>query len=287
MKPASFRYHAPATVADAVGLLAEYGDAAKPLAGGQSLVPMMSLRLAGYEHMIDLNKVAGLAEISRSNGTLRIGATVRQATAEHNAEVAAAVPMLARALPHIGHFQIRNRGTVGGSIAHADPASELPAVTLALDATIEASGPGGARTIAARDFFESTWTTSLADDEILSAVEFPVWSGSCGFAVEEVARRHGDFAIAGCVAGVQLDGDTITRAAVALFGVSSTPVRCDDAEAALLAGGAGVDLVEIGRLISSGLAPTDDVHASSAYRIHLAGVTARRALQRALQEARS
>ena len=187
---------------DAVGLLAEHGDEAKVLAGGQSLVPMMSLRLATFGHLVDLNKVAGLDTIERSNGHVRIGALVRQSTAEHDATVAADARLVARALPHIGHFQIRNRGTVGGSIAHADPASELPAVALALDATIEAAGPGGNRDIAAADFFQGTWQTALDDGEILTGVRFPVWDGASGFAVEEVTRRHGDFAICGAVVGV-------------------------------------------------------------------------------------
>ena len=192
MKPSKFSYYAPERVEEAVGLLAEHGGDAKVLAGGQSLVPMMSFRLATVEHLIDINTVAGLDTIERLNGLLRIGALVRQAVAEHDTTVAGSAPLVARALPHIGHFQIRNRGTIGGSIAHADPASELPAVALALDATMEIDGPGGHREVAASDFFESTWTTALGDDELLTAIRFPVWSGRVGFAVEEIARRHGD-----------------------------------------------------------------------------------------------
>ncbi len=287
MKPSKFHYHAPATIGDAVGLLGAHADEAKVLAGGQSLVPMMSLRLATFGHLVDLNKVDGLAGIERSNGHVRIGALTRQATAEHDTTVASDVPMMAKALPHIGHFQIRNRGTVGGSIAHADPASELPAVALALDATLEAAGPGGERQIAAADFFEGTWQTALAEDEILTAVRFPVWGAASGFAVEEVARRHGDFAICGAVCGVELDGDAIVRAAIGLFGVGPTPVRSTLAEQALIAGGAGSDLADIARQAADPLDPSDDIHASGAYRKQIAAVVVRRALTKAIEEARS
>jgi carbon-monoxide dehydrogenase medium subunit len=286
VKPSRFEYHAPERVDEAVGLLAEHGDDAKILAGGQSLVPMMSLRLAAFAHLVDLNTISGLDGIERTNGDLRVGAAVRQATAEHDATVAADVPLVAAAIPLIGHFQIRNRGTVGGSIAHADPASELPAVALALGATIEATGPTGERQIAAADFFESTWETSLGDDELLTAVRFPVWDGSSGFAVEEVARRHGDFALVGAACGVTIDGDNVTRAALSLFGVAPTPVRSSDGEAALLAGGARADLAEVGRAAAASLTPSDDLHASGDYRKRVAAVVVGRALTRAIKEAR-
>lgn len=283
MKPAPFQYHAPNRLDDVTALLAEHGDAAKPLAGGQSLVPMLSLRLATFEHLVDLNRVAGLSVIERRNGHLRVGATVRQAVAEHSAEVATAVPLLARALPHVGHFQIRNRGTVGGSIAHADPASELPAVALALDAIIEVVGVGGTRRVRAGEFFVSTWETSLAEGEILAAVEFPVWDGACGFAVEEIARRHGDFALVGATVGVQLDGDNATRAAIAMFGVGPTPMRIVEAEQALLA---GADPTEVGRVAAANIDPTGDVHATAEYRKQVAAVVVRNAVTKAIEEAR-
>ena len=285
MKPAPFRYHAPESLENAVALLAEHGDEAKPLAGGQSLVPMLSLRLASFEHLVDLNGVASLSSIARTNGSLRIGAMVRQATAEHSPEVAGAVPLLSRALPLIGHFQIRNRGTIGGSSAHGDPASELPAVALALRATVEAEGPSGTRRIASEDFFVSTWETALRDGEILAAVEFPVWSGTCGFAIEEVARRHGDFALVGVACGVEVNGPSVVRAGIAMFGVGPTAIRVAAAEHALIAGGTGADLTEIGRIAANDLTPPDDVHASSAYRKQVAAVVVRRALSRAIVEA--
>ncbi|MET0663125.1 MAG: xanthine dehydrogenase family protein subunit M [Microbacterium sp.] len=292
MKPSKFHYHAPTTVADAVGLLGEYADEAKVLAGGQSLVPMMSLRLATFGHLVDLNGIDELSGIERSNGHVRVGALTRQSTAEHDPTVSADVPLAAKALPHIGHFQIRNRGTVGGSIAHADPASELPAVALALDATLAAAGPGGERDIGAADFFEGTWQTALADDEILVAIRFPVWGGRSGFAVEEVARRHGDFAICGAVCGVELDGDTVVRAAIAMFGVGGTPVRASAAEQALVAASAGadlatVDLAAIGGEAAAPLTPSADIHASAAYRKQITAVVVRRALSKAIEEARS
>lgn len=283
MKPAPFRYHAPETIADATSLLAEHGDEAKVLAGGQSLIPVLALRLSRFEHLIDLNTVQGLSGIERSNGHVRIGATTRQSAVERSAELATAVPLLSRATPFIGHFQIRNRGTVGGSIAHADPASEYPAVALALDAEIEATGPNGVRTIAARDFFESTWTTTLAADEVLTAVSFPVWTGRCGFAVDEVARRSGDFALVGATASVQLDANgKPSKAAITMFGVGSTPIRSAEAEAAVLAGASST---EVGRAAAAPITPTDDVHASGAYRKKVAAVVVQRVLDKAMQEA--
>ena len=286
MKPSPFEYHAPESVAEVVGLLAEHGDEAKPLAGGQSLVPMMSLRLAAYPHLVDLRRVESLRTIERVDGHVRVGAMVRQAVAETD-ELVADVPLLARAIPHIGHFQIRNRGTVGGSIAHADPASELPAVALALDAEMEVSGPGGNRRVPAAEFFESTWQTSLGEGEVLTAVDFPLWDAGAGFAVEEVARRHGDFALVGAVVGVRLNDDHVMDAAIAMFGVGTTPVRSAAGEAALVAGGIDADLREVGRAAAAHLEPTDDVHASAAYRRQVAPTVVARALARALEEARS
>src|SRR4051812_198129 len=183
MKPAPFEYHAPESLGDVTALLAEHGDDAKVLAGGQSLVPMLALRLTRFEHIIDLNRVDDLRGVERTNGTLTIKSMTRQSTVEHDPDAGAAVPLLAEAIPLIGHFQIRNRGTVGGSIAHADPASELPAVALALDAELEIAGTRGTRRVPAADFFLGTWTTSIGEDEILRAVHFPVWSGKAGFAV--------------------------------------------------------------------------------------------------------
>ena len=287
MKPAPFTYHAPATVGDVVGLLSEHGDEAKVLAGGQSLIPLLALRLTRFAHLIDLNRVDALRGITRADGHLEVGAMTRQAHVERAGDTAA-VPLLARAVPLIGHFQIRNRGTVGGSIAHADPASELPAVTLALDAELVVTGPGGVRTVPATEFFVSTWTTCLGPADVLTAVRFPVWNGRCGWAVEEFARRAGDFAVTGAAAGVALDGaGRVERAALALFGMGSTPVRAREAEAALRgADAATLDAEEVGRLAVAGTDPADDIHASSSYRRTVGAHLAARAVTAALEEAR-
>lgn len=288
MKPAPFEYHAPETVADAVAVLAAHGDEAKPLAGGQSLVPMLALRLTRFEHLVDLNRVDDLAGATQRDGTLVVGAMTRQATLERP-EHTADVPLLGLAAPLIGHFQIRNRGTVGGSLAHADPASELPAVALALDAELEVATTGGPRLVPAAEFFVGNWTTTLAPDELLVAARFPIWSGRCGFAVEEVARRYGDFALTGTAAGVALDGDgRVERAAVALFGMGSTPLRAPAAEAGLVGRTAAeVDLAELGQLAVRDLDPPDDVHASARYRRTVGAHVVARALARALQAAGS
>jgi carbon-monoxide dehydrogenase medium subunit len=288
VKPAPFEYHRPETAAEAVGLLAELGDTAKPLAGGQSLVPMLALRLAVFEHLVDLGRIDELRGIERRDGHVRVGAATTQSAAERSGEVAAAVPLLARALPSIGHVQIRNRGTVGGSLAHADPASELPAVALALDAELDVLGPAGARSVAASDFFQGTWTTDLADDELLTAVRFPVWSGRCGFAVEELARRHGDFAIAGAAVAVEVgEDDRVRRCGIGLFGLGSTAERAAAAESALVGTAvAEVDADEVGRLATSTLdAVPTDLHGSAAYRRRVGAAMVARAWRTAAEEA--
>jgi carbon-monoxide dehydrogenase medium subunit len=287
MKPAPFEYHAPTTATDAVALLADLGDAAKPIAGGQSLVPMLALRLAVFDHLVDLGRVDELRGIERRDGVVRIGAMTPQAAAQRSSDVAA-VPLLERALPLVGHFQIRNRGTVGGSIAHADPASELPAVARALDADLDVLGPRGSRTIAAADFFTGTWTTALADDELLTAVTFPVWAGRCGFAVEELARRHGDFAVAGAAVAVEVGGDDrVARCGIGLFGLGSTAERAATAEAAVVGTPVGdVDAVEVGRLAMTALESVpSDLHGSEDYRRRVGAEMVARAWRAASEEA--
>jgi carbon-monoxide dehydrogenase medium subunit len=211
-----------------------------------------------------------------------------QRTVEHDTAAGQAVPLLAEALPLIGHFQIRNRGTVGGSIAHADPASELPAVALALDAELEVAGATGSRRVPASEFFVGTWTTTIGEDEILRAVHFPVWSDGAGFAVEEVARRSGDFALAGVVAAVEVDGSgAVSRAGLSFLGMASTPVRARQAEQAMIGTSpSSTDLEEIGRLAVADTEPTADVHASAEYRKHVGAHLVVRALDRALGAAR-
>jgi carbon-monoxide dehydrogenase medium subunit len=211
---------------------------------------------------------------------------VPQCDIEESETLAQQVPLLAAATPLIGHFQIRSRGTVGGSIAHADPAAEYPAVALALDAELEAASKGGTRILPAADFFTGLWSTSLQPDEVLAAVRFPIWETGSGFAVEEVARRHGDFAIAGAAVGVHVSDGTIARAAIALFGMGSTPIRAMAAESALLGqAGSKVDVVESGRLAIEGLDAPEDLHASSALRSSIGAAVVKRAVRRALEEA--
>jgi carbon-monoxide dehydrogenase medium subunit len=286
MKAAAFDYHLPASVETAVEMLSELGDEAKVLAGGQSLVPVMAMRLGRPEHIIDVNRIGELAGVTRSDGTVRVGALTRHRALERDEVIGDAVPLLARAAPLIGHFQIRNRGTLGGSLAHADPAAELTAVAVALDADIEVRSVRGSRRIPAGSFFVSSFTTALEPDELLTAVHLPVWGRGCGFAVAELARRHGDFAIAGAVCGVQVDGDRITRATVALIGMGSVPVRARLAEQALT--GASVreaDLAAVARDAVAALDPPSDAHGSGAYRRRVGAHMIARALGQALAEA--
>jgi CO/xanthine dehydrogenase FAD-binding subunit len=249
MKPAPFDYVAPTTVAEVVEVLAEHGDEAKVVAGGQSLLPMMALRLARPSVLVDVGGVASLRAVSGSS----VGAGVTQAALEG----VGVHPLLDEVLPLVAHPAIRNRGTIGGSIAHADPAAELPAVALLAEASLVAVGPAGERVVPAADFFESYLTTALAPDEVLTEVRFPSVART-GFAFREVSRRHGDFALVGCGARVTVDGagDVVDERLV-FIGVASTPVVCSVDE----------------------LDPPDDVHASGRYRKHVAGVLARQVVK--------
>ncbi|HEX2384014.1 MAG TPA: xanthine dehydrogenase family protein subunit M [Acidimicrobiales bacterium] len=288
MKPAPFDYYAPATVDEAVQLLRDAGDEAKVIAGGQSLVPMLNLRLARFEVLVDIGRIDELRRVEQIGEEVVVGATARQCDIEVDGTVAKSVPLLAAATPLIGHFQIRSRGTVGGSIAHADPAAEYPAVALALDAKLDVAAPSRQRTIDANEFFAGTWMTALEDDEILTAVRFPVWPSGSGFAVEEVARRYGDFAIAGAVVGVHVEDGRVARAAVALFGMGSTPLRAAEAEAALVDSAVDqIDAAAIGTAAVVSTEPPDDLHASSGLRQHIGRTVVTRAVTRALQEAQN
>jgi len=288
MKPAPFAYHAPEDAVEAVGLLAELGEEAKAIAGGQSLVPMLALRLAVFDHLVDLRRLHEIRGVEHRDGGLWIGAGTTQAEVGRAPEVVRDVPLLARATPLIGHFQIRNRGTIGGSLAHADASAEYPAVALALDARLEALSPRGWRTIPAAEFFTGMWSTALEHDELLTGIVFPVRKARSGFAVEEFARRSGDFAIAGAAVAVELGADArISRCAIALFGLGSTPLRATAAEAALT-GGAADTLApeEVGRTALSELRSVPaDLHASADYRRHVGAAMVARAWQRAVKEA--
>ncbi|NKY45468.1 FAD binding domain-containing protein [Nocardia cerradoensis] len=288
MKPAAFDYHAPTSAEEAVTLLADLGDEAKIIAGGQSLVPMLALRLAVFDHLVDLRRVDDLRGIEAVASDVRIGAGTTHAAVGASDEVRRAVPLLHRATPLIGHFQIRNRGTIGGSIAHADAAAEYPVVALTLDAEIEALSPRGRRTVAAADFFTGMWTTALEPDELVTAITFPVRSGRSGYAIEEFTRRSGDFAMAGAAIAVRLDGDSrIDRCAIGLFGLAPTPVRAREAEADLL--GRPADAVaaeEVGAAATANLtAISSDVHGSAEYRRRLGAAMVARAWRRAIEEA--
>ena len=257
MKPAPFEYHAPTTLEEAGQLLADLGDEAKILAGGQSLIPMLNLRLARFEHLVDIGRLTELTNLERRNGDLVVGAGVRDRVIELDPTVAEAVPLLHLVTPYIGHFQIRNRGTVGGSLAHADPAAEYPAVALTLGATFELTSTGGTRTVAADEFFTGFWSTAAESEELLTSITFPVWDGQTGFGVAEFARRHGDFAIAGAVAAIQLDGSgAIARSAITTFGVGATPIASTAAGG--LAGRSPSD-VDADELAAASVAELDDV----------------------------
>jgi carbon-monoxide dehydrogenase medium subunit len=290
MKPAPFQYHAPESLDEAATLLSEFGDGAKVLAGGQSLVPMLALRLTVFDHLVDVGRIEALRGIEERDGTLWIGGGTTEAAVGASPEVAAGAPLLARTTPLIGHFQIRNRGTIGGSLAHADPAAEYPAVALAVDAELEAFSTRGARTIPASGFFTGLWTTDLAPDEILTGIRLPLWTGRCGFGVQEFARRHGDFALAGAVIGLEIDGDErVQRCAVGLIGLGSTPERASAAEAE--ATGRVITEIEpadLGKLAVASLESIpSDLHGSSEYRKKLGAVMVARAWTAACEEARN
>ncbi|TDV55347.1 FAD binding domain-containing protein [Actinophytocola oryzae] len=288
MKPAAFDYHAPTGLTEAVSLLAELGDDAKVIAGGQSLMPLLALRLAFVEHLVDLHRVEEMRGIDRRADSVWIGAGTTQATIERSADIAEAVPLLARATPLIGYFQVRNRGTIGGSLAHADAAAEYPAVALTLDAEVEAASPSGRRTIPAAEFFTGVWSTDLAEDEILTGVTFPLWRGRSGFAVEEFASRHRDFAFAGATVAVELDGDDrVRRCAIGLLGLGPTALRAR-AEEAELTGRHVTEITaeDVGQAAVSGLdSVPSDHNVPAEYRKRVGAAVVARAWHRAIQEA--
>ena len=289
MKPAQFEYNDPQSVEEALDLLAKYGDACKVLAGGQSLVPLMNFRLARPERLIDINGIESLTHIERENGHLKIGAMVRHSQLEHSAEVAERWPLLTEAIGWVGHSQIRNRGTVGGSAAHADPAAELPAAFAALDASFHLLSKRGPRVLTWKEFFVSEFTTALALDELLTAVEVPEQMASTGSAFVEYARRHGDFALGGAAVTVKLGRDgRCEEVAIALLSAGPAPVRAEGAERHLR--GTKLDEASIRSAAAEaveGLHPTSDIHGSAEYRIGLLHTMTERALAKAAQRARS
>jgi carbon-monoxide dehydrogenase medium subunit len=286
MKLPPFDYEAPQTVSEAVGLLAEHGDEASVLAGGQSLIPLLALRLARPEVLIDINGIAELSGVSATDGWMAIGAMTREYVAEESYGVAEAIPLLAAALPFIGHEAIRSRGTIGGSLAHADPAAELPAVARALDAEFVVRGPSGIRVIPAEEWFEGYLTTSRRPDELLVEVRFPTASPGTGVSFQEVARRHGDFAIVGLAASLTLSDATISDARLALAGFSDVPFRAAAAEDLLAGERPSAALFdEAARLATDGADPPADLHGSSDYRKTVAAALVRRGLRAATDNA--
>jgi carbon-monoxide dehydrogenase medium subunit len=279
VKAAPFEFHSPDSVEQVLALLAEHGDEAKLIAGGQSLMPMLAMRLARPSVLVDIGRVESLRGIERHDGALRIGATTTERQAEQSDLVAASVPALAQALPFIGHVSIRNRGTIGGSLAHADASAELPAVAVATDAEMIVRGPQGERTVAADDFFAGHFTTSLDDDECLVAVQIPVAPEGAGWSFYEIARRHGDFALVGVAAMLQREGDRIQAARLCLMGVGDRPVRAKTVEDSLAGQPASPEVFAAAAADAvRDLEPASDMHGSTAYRRHLAGVAVRRAL---------
>ena len=299
MKPAPFEYHAPGSAKEAVDLLAELGDGAKVIAGGQSLVPVLAMRLAVFDHLIDISRIEALRGIEERGDSVWIGAGTTEAEIGRSALIARRLPLLSRATPLIGHFQIRNRGTIGGSLAHADAAAEYPAVALALDATVEALSPRGQREIPAAEFFTGIWTTALEPDEILTGVSFPaavdVPGGRQGFAIEEFARRSGDFAVAGAAVAVRLDpGGRVSGSGIGLFGLGPTAVRAAAAETAVAGtvvagtGASEIDPAEVGRAAVADLdAVPSDLHGTASYRKKVGAAMVARAWEQAVKEAAS
>ena len=270
MKPAPFDYARARSVEHAVELLGR--DGARVLAGGQSLIATLNMRLSSPSLLVDINEVAGLDRIARRNGHIEIGALVRHAQAERTADIAQGAPLVARALPHIGHPAIRNRGTIGGSIAFADPAAELPACLVALGGEVDIAGPAGPRTVQADDFFTDLFETALGPRDVLTAIRLPAATRETRVGFAELARRHGDYAMVGLAAAARANGVNLADVRLAFFGVGATPVRARQAEQALAAGDAEAAVKALGQ----DLDPPDDVQAEGRVKRHLAGVLLRR-----------
>ena len=282
MKLPPFEYACPTTVAEAVALLASHDGEAKPLAGGQSLVPMLAFRIASPALLVDLRKLAELRQIKIGQDGVSLGAMVRWRDILDDERLAKAHPLLVAAVEHVAHYQIRNRGTVGGSLAHADPAAELPGIVITCDAKIVAVGKTGTRTIDSANFFQGPLITALKPDEIISEIRFPAWQAKRRFGFEEFARRRGDFALAAAMLFYDEDGGKAKNAHVGAIGVADRPLRLPAVEQVL--NGKAVDeavIAEADAAASASVDPADDIHASGAYRKALVGVMVERALRRA------
>lgn len=289
MKPAPFEYFRPASLDEALALLAEHGGDAKPLAGGQSLIPAMNFRLATPAVLVDLNGISELSYINSDAGDIRIGGMTRQRTVERSALVSDRVPLIAETMPHIAHPAIRNRGTIGGSLAHADPAAELPAVMLALNARFTVSSQAGAREVEADEFFMGLFTTAVQPGELLTDIRIPPPPSHSGFAFQEISRRHGDFALVGVAAVVSLDaGANCADARIALLSVGDRPMRAVAAANTLRGQRPSAESIAAAAdaAATKDIDPSSDIHASARYRRHLAKVLTRRVLTRAFERAR-
>ena len=280
MKPPPFQYHDPSTLAEAVALLGRLENA-KLLAGGQSLMPMLNMRFVLPDHVIDLNRVAGLSYIKEAGGALEIGAMTRQRDIEFSDLVKTKCPLLYQAVMQIGHRQTRNRGTIGGSLCHLDPAAELPSVAAGMDATIVVAGANGSREIAFRDFPIGFMTPAIEPTEIVTAARFPLWPAGHKSAFVEFSRRHGDFAIVSAAVLLELANGKISRASVTLGGIAVAPVRAEAVEKAITGQTPSSELFRKACESCRGIEALSDIHASTDYRQHLAAVLSRRALERA------
>ncbi len=285
MKPAPFAYHAPRSVEEAVAVLAQVGHDGKVLAGGQSLIPILAMRLASPAHLIDVNRVAGLDTIEVQDNAVRVGALVRHAQLERSPDAYAVQPALRQALIHVAHPAIRNRGTTVGSLAHADAAGEMPAILALTDGVIEAVGPAGAREIASPDFFLGALETSLAADELAVAARFGRFGEGSGTAFAETARRSGDYALAGVAAAVVVTAGVITHARVSFVSLTEVPSVLDLTETVKGSESAATDWSEAADAVRSHVSPEGDIHATADYRRMLAGELARRVLAEAAARA--
>jgi aerobic carbon-monoxide dehydrogenase medium subunit len=277
VKPAPFAYAKARSLDHAIELMA--GVEARILAGGQSLIATLNMRLSHPALLVDINGIGGLGRITVEKGTVEIGALVRHSQAEQSLEIARHAPLIALAMPHIGHRAIRNRGTIGGSVAFADPAAELPACILALSGEIEIAGPAGRRSVKADDFFTGLFETALTARDVLTAIHVPAAATHTRVGFAEFARRHGDYAMAGLAACARAEGSALRDVRLAFFGVGATPIRARRAEAAMAGG--GVDAAV--KALADDLDPPDDVQASGAVKKHLAGVLLRRVARQLME----
>jgi carbon-monoxide dehydrogenase medium subunit len=281
VKPAPFAYRKARSLDEAVALLGEHADA-RLLAGGQSLIATLNMRLSAPSLLIDINGIGGLGQIEIKGGMVEIGALVRHVQAERSDIISKYVPLIARAMPHIAHAAIRNRGTLGGSIAFADPAAELPACLLALDGEVEATGPQGKCTIKARDFFKGLFETALGPQDVLTAIRFPMATPETRIGFAELARRHGDYSIVGLAASARADGAGLRDVRLAYFGVGDTPLRVAKAEEALTGG--VIDDKRLDAAVAAlDLEPHDDIQATAPVKKHLAGVLLKRVAKQLME----